>query len=80
MVSITLSVPEDVKRKMEQFSEINWSGFIRKAIIQKTTTLSWKDAMLKKIKEEEPILDWAVQLQRKARKERLQVLKEKGLI
>ena len=80
MVSITLSVPEDVKRKMEQFSEVNWSGFIRKAIVEKTTELSWKETMLQKAKEEEPVLDWAVELQRRARKDRLQVLRKKGLI
>ena len=32
MVSITLSVPEDVRHKMDMFPEINWSGFVRKSI------------------------------------------------
>ena len=35
MVSVTLSIPPEVKHKMEKYSEINWSGFIRKAIIEK---------------------------------------------
>ena len=39
MVSITLSVPEEVKKSMETFSEINWSGFVRKSIIEKTEEL-----------------------------------------
>ncbi|MEM3127004.1 MAG: hypothetical protein QW331_02970 [Candidatus Woesearchaeota archaeon] len=80
MVSITLSVPEDVKKKMENFPEMNWSGFIRKAIVEKTKELTWKEEMLKKLKEEESINEWAVKLQRTARKGRFQQLKAKGLV
>ena len=78
IVSVTLSVTEDVKKKMEQFSEINWSGFIRKTIVEKTKVLSWKEAMLQKAKEEVPILDWTVELQRRAKKDGLLVLQEEG--
>lgn len=80
MVSITLSVPEEVKHKMEQFSEINWSGFVRKCITEKTKELSWKEEMLKKLKKEEKITEWAVKLQRSGRKGRFEELKRKGLI
>ncbi|HII30051.1 hypothetical protein COT48_01735 [Candidatus Woesearchaeota archaeon CG08_land_8_20_14_0_20_47_9] len=80
MVSITLSVPEGVKRRMEHFSEINWSGFIRKAIIEKTDKLTWKEEMLKKLKQEEPLTEWAVKLQRDSRKGRFEELKKKGLL
>jgi hypothetical protein len=44
MVSITLSVPEEMKNDMEQFEIINWSAVAREAIKQKLT-------MLKKFKE-----------------------------
>ena len=44
MVSITLSVPEEIRHKMQGFSEVNWSGLIRKVIIEKT-----KDALSAKI-------------------------------
>ena len=80
MVSITLSIPEEVKHKMEHFSEINWSGFVRKIIIEKTKELSWKEEMLKKLKEEKELIDWSVELGRKAKKGRFKELKEKGLI
>jgi len=80
MVSITLSVPEDVKKKMEHFSELNWSGFVRKVIIEKTKELSWKEEMMEKLEKEKEIEDWAVKLQHKAREERLKELKKKGLI
>lgn len=80
MVSVTLSIPEEVKHKMESFSEINWSGFIRKAIIEKTNELSWKEKMLKKLKEEKELTEWAVKMGRKAKKGRAKRLKKLGLI
>lgn len=35
MVSVTLSVPEEMKHKMEGFPEINWSEVARQAFVQK---------------------------------------------
>jgi len=52
MVSITLSVPAEVKQKMEQFPEMNWSGFVRVSIMSKVRQLSWKEEMLKRLKAE----------------------------
>lgn len=80
MVSVTLAIPEEVKKRMEHFPEINWSGFVRKAIIQKTEELTWKEKMLKELKKEEGITDWTVKLQRVGRRGRLEALKKKGLI
>jgi len=39
-----------------------------------------REAIFKKLKKEKPILEWAVKLQRHARRDRLKVLKKKGLI
>jgi len=80
MVSITLSVPEEVKKSMETFSEINWSGFVRKSIIEKTEELSKKEELLKELEKEKDIIDWSVKLQRVSRKGRFENLKKKGLI
>lgn len=80
MVSVTLSVSQKTKELMNKFSEINWSGFIRKSIEAKVKQLSWKEEMLKKNKEEELFTDWAVKAQRKSRKQRLEELKKKGLL
>lgn len=77
MVSITLSVPEEVKTKMEAFDEINWSGFVRKCIAEKTRALELAE---KWAKEEKEISDWSVKLQRTSRKGRFEKLKKKGLI
>jgi len=80
MVSVTLSVSQKTKELMNKFSEINWSGFIRKSIEAKVKQLSWKEEMLKRNKEEELFTDWAVKVQRKSREQRLEELKKKGLL
>nr|MDO8114561.1 hypothetical protein [Candidatus Sigynarchaeota archaeon] len=41
MVSLTLSISRDIKKKMDQFSEINWSEVARKAILQKIEDLEF---------------------------------------
>ena len=39
MVSITLSVPEELKQDMDKFPEMNWSAVAREAIKQKIILL-----------------------------------------
>lgn len=39
MVSITLSVPEELKQEMDQFKEMNWSAVAREAIKHKLIML-----------------------------------------
>jgi len=39
MVSITLSVPEDLKHEMDSFQEMNWSAVARAAIKKKVMML-----------------------------------------
>lgn len=55
MVSITLSVSEKTKKLMNQFPEINWSGFIRQRIQEKVEELQWEQQMLNKLKKEQEI-------------------------
>ena len=80
MVSVTLSIPEDIKHKMEHFSEINWSGLIRKVIIEKASELEWKERMRTQLNKEKDINKWALDLENKGRKDRLIKLKKKGLL
>ena len=70
MVSLTLSIPEELKKKMEQFPEIKWSGLVRKIIIEKTQELQWRQEMLKKLKQEDEsgFTQWTVDMGRKAKK------------
>jgi hypothetical protein len=39
MVSITLSVPKEMKNEMDSFQEINWSAVARQAIKKKLSLL-----------------------------------------
>ena len=39
MVSITLSIPEELHKKMKGFSEIKWSEIVRKMLEQKIKDL-----------------------------------------
>ncbi len=40
MVSITLSVPEDMKHEMDSFQEMNWSAVAREAIKRRLLMLA----------------------------------------
>lgn len=80
MVSVTLAIPGEIKSKMEQFSEINWSGFIRKAIIEKAQELELKEKLKKQLEKEEDTNKWALELEAKSRKNRINELKKRGLI
>ena len=44
MTNITLAIPEDIKKEMEKFPEINWSAIAREAIKRRIL-------MLKKFRE-----------------------------
>lgn len=44
MVSLTLAIPEDIKKEMNKFPEINWSVIAREAIKKRII-------LLKKIRE-----------------------------
>lgn len=50
MVSITLSVPEELKSEMDTHPEMNWSEVARQAIREKIMLLKKMDALLSKSK------------------------------
>ncbi len=50
MVNITLSVPEDLKKKMEESKFINWSEVAREAIRERIKQLQILDAIADKSK------------------------------
>ena len=81
MVSITVSVPEEIQKLMKKFPEMNWSGFVRKSIVEKAKKLAEFEELKKRFNEEEKeITNWAVKLQHVGRTGRLESLKKKGLI
>ncbi|MCX6799153.1 MAG: hypothetical protein NTW59_03595 [Candidatus Diapherotrites archaeon] len=48
MVTVTISVPEDLKRKMLMFPEMNWSAVARKAIVERVKLLEKMNKQLEK--------------------------------
>ena len=69
MVSVTISVPEDIRKLMKKFPEINWSGLVRRSIIEKAKELQMKEEILNQLGKEKRFNDWAVKLVRNGRKE-----------
>lgn len=53
MVNVTLSVPLDLKQKMDTFSEINWSAVAREAFDNKIKDLEF----IKKFKSKSTLTD-----------------------
>ena len=78
MVNITLSINEELKQKMEQFPEINWSGLVRKIIEEEIKKRLWKEEMLKKLESEKDFTAWTVELGRKVKKDIVKRLKKEG--
>ena len=68
MPNITLSITNDMKKKMDQMEEVNWSGLVRKLIEQEISRRLIREEMLRELKKEEPLNKWAVELIRKGRK------------
>ena len=68
MVSITLSVPEQVRKSMKEFPEVNWTHLIRSLISQKVSVLKAKKEILNNLEQEENFNKWAVNIIRKGRK------------
>jgi len=69
MVSITISVPEEIRKLMKEFPEVNWSGLVRQCIAEKAKKLALKQELLKKLGKEKDFDDWAVRLIREGRNE-----------
>ena len=53
MTTLTLAVPDEIKKKMDSFPEMNWSEVARQAFIQKMEDLEF----LKKFKEKSKLTD-----------------------
>ncbi|MEW5897259.1 MAG: hypothetical protein AB1668_06190 [Nanoarchaeota archaeon] len=69
MVSITLSVPEDVKQEMDSFPEINWSAVAREAIQQRLVMLhKFREFIRDSTLTEEEALQLGCEVSLKARK------------
>lgn len=50
MVSVTLSIPADIKERMDKFSWVNWSGLARETFIKKMDELEMLEKITSKSK------------------------------
>lgn len=67
MVSITFSIPEETRKIMKEFPEINWTHIVRSSIEEKAKKLALKKELLKKLKGEKEFIDWSVNVIREGR-------------
>lgn len=75
MVSITFSIPENVRKTMKEFPEVNWTHLVRSSIEEKAKKLALKRELLKQFDKEKDFIDWSVELGRKAKQGRSQRLR-----
>ena len=80
MVNITISVPENIRKKMKKHDEVNWSAYLRNQIEKKTRELQEVEELKKLLVKEKEARYEAVNIQRKGRTNRLEELKKKGLL
>ena len=80
MPTITLSVPENLKREMKQFREINWSEVSREAISEKIKKLELLKVLDKLASKSELTDKDCLELGKKVNNNMLKKLKDKGLI
>ena len=68
MPSVTVAVPQDLKKEMESFPDINWSGLVREKIKEEVHRRKRKEALLKRLGKENDFNDWATSIVREGRK------------
>ncbi len=80
MVSITFSIPEEIRNIMKEFPEVNWTHLVRSSIEEKAKKLALKKELLSRLEspEEQEMINWSVKLQKASRKGRFEDLKKKG--
>jgi hypothetical protein len=65
MVNVTLSIPQELKHKMDTFAEINWSAVAREAFNEKIRDLEFiRKFKSKSTITEEDALKWGRELNR----------------
>lgn len=80
MATMTVSIPDELKFEMNEFEEINWSGFIRKQIANKISKTKLKESIADKIDEDMRDGRFWVEKLKASRIERIKKLKSEGLI
>ena len=74
MVNITLAIPEDLKKELQQHREVNWSAVIRKALQEHLRKVRIAEAITSKSKLTEKDVE---EISRKIKRE---IAKNHGLL
>ncbi len=80
MPNITVSVSEELKRKMDTLSTVNWSEVFRKAVADFIHKMSLAEFLETKLSKSEFTEEGAQRLGELAKQERLKRLKEQGIV
>ena len=67
MVSITFSIPDEIRKIMKEFPEVNWTHIVRNSIEEKAKKLALKRELFKRLEGEKEFIDWSVNIVRKGR-------------
>ena len=71
MVNVTLSIPNELKQKMDTFAELNWSAVAREAFDEKIRDMEFiKKFKAKSTITEENALKWGAELNKNLAKRR----------
>ena len=80
MPNITLSVTEELKRKMDSMPELNWSESVREFLSEKVKRAALLKKLDKLLENSELTEEDALELGRKIKKGRFEKLKHAGLV
>ena len=80
MPNITISVPEDLKIKMDNLSTVNWSEVFRKAVADYIHKMALAEFLETKLTQSEFTEADAQKLGELAKQHRIKKLKEQGII
>jgi hypothetical protein len=80
MATITLSIPDEIRKKMKQFDQVNWSFIARKAVISEINEIERKEALRAMLHKESKELKWTIDLGSQMKKDRIAQLRKKGLL
>lgn len=78
MTTMTLSVPEDIKKQMKQFPQVNWSAIARDALNKELKRQQRLNQIKQQVSQEDS--EWAINMGRKLKSGRAQELMKRGLI
>jgi len=78
MPNITLSIPEDLKKKMDKLPEINWSEVTREVLAEKVRRLVLLKKLDKMLEKSELTEEDAIRLGEKAKEGMLKRYKARG--